>query len=619
MKLGKALLIAILVLLLTLFLPTSLSFNARAETSLPVLNINTELGYATIQEAIDAPATMDGHTIRVDAGTYYENVVVNKSVLLIGENRVSTIIDGRASGSVIHITANNVRVTGFTVRNSMFGYGGIYVYQSSGDNISGNIVKNNYNGIYMYGSNDSIVGDNDVLGNEYGIHLYGSVNVSVSGNVASSNVNGIHLDVSRNNILVDNNVSSSSWNGIYFYGSSNNTLLGNNVFSNHGRGIRLHYSFNNTLLGNVVSSNGYGIYLYGSGRNVLSNNTASLNNESGILLDGSSDNAITGNVVSNNTYGIWLIDSGSDAISGNYVSSNDKYGVRLWNSSRNVFFYNDFIKNLVKNVEQPSNTSILNLWDNGAEGNFWEDYDGADTNMNGVGDKPYVVDERVWLGVYSQDSYPLMGQFFQFSTAIENRSYTVIVVSNSTISGFQYNRGPDNETNAISFKESGTEGQGFCLICIPHILIAPPYIVTVDQAPPLLYNMVRTNGTHTWVYFTYPHSEHELMIKPIMPIMPPEVPIWSLWWFWGMFGLVLSEAFLASFTIKYRRKIAEQTKILQAYSPFVIAEALFKADIERRGLKIREFEKKYGVKIQPRSTLEDVIRSLGAKEKEEKS
>jgi hypothetical protein len=50
----------------------------------------------------------------------------------------------------------------------------------------------------------------------------------------------------------------------------------------------------------------------------------------------------------------------------------------------------------------------------------------------------------------------------------------------------------------------------------------------------------------------------------------------------------------------------------------VIAEALFKADIERRGLKIKEFERKYGVKIQPRSTLEDVIRTLEAKEKEEK-
>jgi hypothetical protein len=207
-----------------------------------------------------------------------------------------------------------------------------------------------------------------------------------------------------------------------------------------------------------------------------------------------------------------------------------------------------------------------------------------------------------------------MGQFFQFSTAIENRSYTVTVVSNSTIISFQYQRGPDNKTNSISFKVSGAAGEGFCLICIPHILIAPPYTVTVDQAPPLSYDVTRTNGTHTWVYFTYLQSEHELIIKPLMP---PGVPVWSLWWFWGILGLVLTETVLASFTVRYRQKVAEQTKILQAYSPFMIAEAFFKADIERRGLKIREFEKKYGIKIQPRSTLEDIIRSLEAKEKQE--
>jgi hypothetical protein len=91
-----------------------------------------------------------------------------------------------------------------------------------------------------------------------------------------------------------------------------------------------------------------------------------------------------------------------------------------------------------------------------------------------------------------------------------------------------------------------------------------------------------------------------------------------MWWFWGMIGLALVGVLLASLSVMYGRKAAEQTRLLRTYSPFVIAEALFKADIERRGLRIKEFEKKYGVKIQPRSTLEDVLRGLETKEKEEK-
>jgi len=614
--LNKALLIAVLSLLLTSLLATSVALNWSAEARLPVLNIDTGLGYATIQEAVNAGATLDGHTIQVDVGTYYENVVVDKSVSLIGENKFNTIIDGRALGSVIHITVNRVNVTGFTIRNSTYGYSGIFLDHSAGANISKNIVKNNYNGIYMYGSIDNDVTNNDVLGNEYGIHLYGSGNNNVSGNNASNNMNGIHLDVSGNNTLTGNNVRSNTGNGMYLYGSSNNTLTDNDASSNYGRGIRLHFSTDNTLLDNVFSGNRYGISLYGSGKNVINSNDASLNNESGILLqDSSNGNTITGNTVSDNLQGIWFIDSGGNTLIGNKVSSNQAYGVRFWNSSRNRLFHNNFVNNSAKNVEQPNNTSILNTWDDGAEGNFWDDYS-ADANVNGIGDRPYIVDANA-LGVYGQDSYPLMGRFFEFSAAIENQSYTTTVVSNSAVTGFLYDRGSDNKTNAMRFNVSTTQGTGFGLICIPHALVAPSYVVTADQAPPLSYNLVRTNGTHTWVYFTYPQSTSGLMIKPNLPVVE-EASIWSMWWFWGMIGLALVGVLLASLSVMYRRKAAEQTKLLRTYSPFVIAEALFKADIERRGLKIKEFEKKYGVKIQPRSTLEDVFRGLETKEKEEK-
>jgi len=614
MKLGKALTTAILALLLASLLPTSVHFRIQAKTNLPVLNVDTELTYTTIQQAIDADETLNGHTILVEAGTYYENLMVNKSVSLVGENKFNTVIDGRALGSIIHVTASSVRITGFTIRNSMYGYSGVHIYRSTGDNISDNILRDNYNGIYMYASGNSFVENNTASGNEYGIHLYGSASVKISGNVALGNRNGIHLDVSESNIVTDNYVSLSVWNGIYLYGSSNNTLLGNRVVSNQGRGIRLHYSFNNTLLSNVVSSNGYGIYFYGSDENILTRGTVSFNNESGILLFDSANNAITSNDVSSNTFGIWLINSGDNGISGNNFTSNAEFGVRLWNSSSNIFFHNNFFGNLVKNVEQPTNTSFGNLWDDGIEGNFWGDYDGAGGYENGIGNKPYVVDERVWLGVHSQDDHPLTGQYLQFTAVVENQSCIVAVVSNSTISGFQYQNSADNRTNLISFTVDGAS-DGFCLISIPDVLVEPPYVVTIDGGP-LSYGAVRTNGTHTWVYFTYVSSGHELTIKPLLP---PEVAVWSQWWFWGMSVLVLAEIVSGGFIIRYRRKIVEQRKALQAQSPLVVAQTLFETDVERRRLKIKEFEKKYGLKIQPRNTLEDVMGGFEAKKEEEKS
>ena len=97
-----------------------------AQTEATVHNIETEKSYYSIQSAIDDPETQDGHTISVENGIYFENIVVNKSVKLMGENPASTIIDGRNIGNVITIAANNVEVSGFTIQKSGSSYSGIY-------------------------------------------------------------------------------------------------------------------------------------------------------------------------------------------------------------------------------------------------------------------------------------------------------------------------------------------------------------------------------------------------------------------------------------------------------------------------------------------------------------
>jgi hypothetical protein len=48
------------------------------------------------------------------------------------------------------------------------------------------------------------------------------------------------------------------------------------------------------------------------------------------------------------------------------------------------------------------NLTLVNFWDNGKEGNYWEDYNGTDANRDGIGDAPYVIDAD------NVDRYPLM-------------------------------------------------------------------------------------------------------------------------------------------------------------------------------------------------------------------
>ena len=85
---------AILLLLFTLLLRYKTSVNASPN----IIYVPTD--YHTIQEAMNHATS--GDIIFVHNGTYYENIVIDKSVSLIGENRNLTIIDGEGAGSVIH-------------------------------------------------------------------------------------------------------------------------------------------------------------------------------------------------------------------------------------------------------------------------------------------------------------------------------------------------------------------------------------------------------------------------------------------------------------------------------------------------------------------------------------
>lgn len=87
-----------------------------ALTLLPTVSaapINVPGDYPTIQQAIDA--AISGNTIIVAAGTYYENIVIHESIILVGEDKETTIIDGSGTGDVVTITADDVTIRGFTM------------------------------------------------------------------------------------------------------------------------------------------------------------------------------------------------------------------------------------------------------------------------------------------------------------------------------------------------------------------------------------------------------------------------------------------------------------------------------------------------------------------------
>ena len=177
----------------------------------PVYNLNTYLGYTTVQEAIDAPQTSNWHTIIVRAGTYYEHVTIDKSLTLIGIIR-STIIDGSGTGTVFTITANNVTLRGFTI-------------QRSGSSTTDQ-------GILLSHSNNTVIIQSTITKNKHGIWLYHSDSCDISrNNIENNTETGINIESSSGNYIHRNKVIYNDM-GIKLISSNDNAIYYNDFINN---------------------------------------------------------------------------------------------------------------------------------------------------------------------------------------------------------------------------------------------------------------------------------------------------------------------------------------------------------------------------------------------------
>ena len=515
-----------------------------------VENIDTGLNYTTIQDAIDAQETSDGHTIRAASGTYYEHVVANKTLALVGET--NTTIDGYNTGTVIKITANNVNISGFAVQNSGIDSCDILVQGSDWINISCNLVKNSTYGIRLVNSNNTLLYDNTATGNNCGIFVDGCENNAITGNMISNNTLGICLNSSNNNLIYHNNFISNNavanatesfnaWNDDYpsggnywseytdvdyFSGPYRNEIDGDGIWD-HGYKInannidnyplmspqqypvyntnthegytkiqdaidapqtsdghviiaregiyneRLTVAKSLTLIGIIgktfVNGDGIGTVVNVTASNVVvrgftvresgptdpsmllfyTNNTDILENDIddsryGIWLNHSYDCEIGGNRISDSTEGIHLASSSRITISRNILSANS-YGIVLIESNDNIIRRNNITHNsvgvesllsnnytvyhnsFINNTEQVHLYGSTGVWDNGypSGGNYWSNYTGLDvcsgpyqneTGSDGIGDTRYDIGTTGY-----QDRYPLMNpRILQHDLTIAN-------------------------------------------------------------------------------------------------------------------------------------------------------------------------------------------------------
>jgi peptide/nickel transport system substrate-binding protein len=263
--------------------------------------------YSTIQGAINAADT--GDTIYVRKGTYYENVVVNKTISLIGESKENTIVDGGGTAAVMTVEADSVLVTGFTVRNSGWGY---YYYESSGITLDRVRFCN--------------VRDNIAMNVRYGISSWLGWNNSISGNTMSNVEQGVSFDgpVYYNNIT--RNMISDTYFGIMLWETSYYTTIVNNTITNSSyAGIYFDNGTSALVVGNTLYSNYHGIDLFQSNESKIYHNNF-INNTQQVVLSSSFNTTWDDGYPSGGNY--WSDYNGTDLYSGPYqnITGSDGLG-----------------------------------------------------------------------------------------------------------------------------------------------------------------------------------------------------------------------------------------------------------------------------------------------------
>jgi parallel beta-helix repeat protein len=299
MKTRLTFFLVFLALLLTLGSIRDCQFETKASTEMRVRNLDTGLDYASIQAAIDAPETLNGHTIFVEEGIYHENLHMNKSLSLLGENREKTVVDGDGNVTstdydyVLMIEeTSNVIVKGFTFQNSRIG-------------------------VFLVACNLSRISDNRMRDcSWYGTWVYESSNNLIDGNVLDTNHQGILLALA---------------------GASDNVLFGNAFYNNLDAGIRVYWASSNSIVANWIGGNPKGIQLQFAAENQVEANTFE-DNAAGTFLTSSNDNTLFHNNYVNNTQNVVVDESFGGSSSDNWDAGYPAGG-NYWSNLNGTDFF----------------------------------------------------------------------------------------------------------------------------------------------------------------------------------------------------------------------------------------------------------------------------------------
>jgi nitrous oxidase accessory protein len=340
------------------------------------LEVGRDKAYTTVADAVGAAVA--GDTIVVGAGVYQGPLVVDRSVVLLGEP--GAILDGGGRGIVVTLAADSIELRGFVIRESGRSLdrddAAIRVSRGVGCRIIANRIEESLHGIYLLEARGTVIEDNEIQGD--------------AGLVEARRGNGIHLFNSRSNRIVGNRVRGTR-DGIYFSFATDNRVSDNEV-SGTRYGLHYMYSDDNVFSGNHFTRNAAGAAIMFSKRLIFRENVFAEHigyRAYGVLLQTSEAVVAERNRIEGNLVGIFFDNTIGGTFRENLVAGNGT-GIEMLTSAEG----NTFTENLISGNRTAVRTARgggENAWSKDGRGNYWGDRGIYDLDGDGIGDRPYRV------------------------------------------------------------------------------------------------------------------------------------------------------------------------------------------------------------------------------------
>lgn len=342
-----------------------------------------------------------GATLRVPQGVYTGPIVIDKPLTLISEGAV---LDGHGQGTIVHVTAPDVTLKGFVLKNSgrsLAHEDSAILVEAPRATIEENTLSDVLFGIYLKNAPGSVIRRNKIVG------------VDLS---EAERGDAIRVWYSSD-VLIQENETYNARDAIIWY--SQNVSVWGNRFVGGRYGIHLMYAQEIRIEENVLLKNFVGIYaMYSRGVTIAKNLFLGHRGPSGygIGLKDSDSVSVAENVIADNSVGVFVDNSPSApeapvVFRKNLFAYNETAVMMLPSVRGDLFTENSFIENFEHVGVAGGGQLVGNLW----ERNFWGDYLGYDADGDGLGDLPYKS-ERLVEDLL--DRHPQM-KLFLYSPAIQ--------------------------------------------------------------------------------------------------------------------------------------------------------------------------------------------------------